>query len=147
MLVVAAHPESPYTSNRSDCRFPTCYDPSDRDALFQRARSLIDPALERGEHILLVGDLNVTQWEPGYRDLARNLQDAHRQAGWGLGVTWGIYSFGPHSSANRQSNAILQLLRIDYMFSSPQVTPLATSTDCSQRGSDHCILYGTSAVE
>jgi exonuclease III len=34
------------------------------------------------------------------------------------------------------------VLRIDYMFSSPNVSPLATSVDCTPRGSDHCIVHG-----
>jgi len=39
------------------------------------------------------------------------------------------------------------LLRIDYMFTSPNVTPLATSTDCTPRGSDHCIVHGEFEVK
>jgi hypothetical protein len=34
------------------------------------------------------------------------------------------------------------LLRIDYLFSSPNVTPLRMSVDCTPEGSDHCVVRG-----
>jgi vancomycin resistance protein VanJ len=37
-------------------------------------------------------------------------------------------------------------LRIDYMFSTARVTPLHLDTDCTPRGSDHCVLLGRFAV-
>ena len=136
-MVVAAHPESSYSSI-GNCRFPDCYDTSERDALFPRIRDLIDPALEQGAHVLLLGDFNVTEREPGYRDLDRGLRDAQQATGAGPGLTW-----GPPLPLPR----IIPLLRIDYLLSSPTVTPLRTTVDCTQRGSDHSVLHGRFAIE
>jgi vancomycin resistance protein VanJ len=144
MLVVAAHPESPYSSN-SDCRFFVCYDTAERDSLTPRIREVIDPALARGERVLLVGDLNTTDREPGYAVLAAGLRDVHRAVGLGWGHSWGIHS-EPWSSDAPIESGVLPLLRIDYMFASPNLLPLTTRTDCHVPGSDHCALWSAFAV-
>jgi exonuclease III len=36
----------------------------------------------------------------------------------------------------------MPLLRIDYLLASPAVTPLSMTTDCTPRGSDHCLVRG-----
>lgn len=133
LLVVAAHPEAP----RVDLADGYGYDPSERDALLPRIRQLIDPTLARGEPVLLAGDLNATEREPAYHELARGLQDAHRRAGAGLGHTWGLAP---------DLGWPLPLLRIDYLFGGPGVTPLRASVDCTPRGSDHCLVQGSFAV-
>lgn len=143
LLVVAAHPESPYSSN-SDCALLVCYDTAERDSLTPRIRELIDPALTAGESVLLVGDLNITDREPGYSELSRGLHDLHRRAGLGWGHSWGIYS-EPASSNAPVTRGVLPLLRIDYIFASPDLIPLGSSVDCSVPGSDHCALQGSFA--
>lgn len=145
LLVVAAHPESPYTSNRSDCRFPACYDTQARDSLTPVIRAVLDPALANNEPVLLIGDLNITDREPQYTDLSRGLQDSHDQAGRGWGLTFGL--FHTESSDNINGNFLLPLLRFDYIFSSPNLVPIRSSVDCSLRGSEHCIVFGTFAVQ
>ena len=137
LLVVAAHTESPYSSI-GRCQLPPCYDTSERDSLVPRIRAVVDPALRRGQRVLLLGDFNVTHRELTYRDLLSGLQDAHRQVGRGTGHTWGIVP---------EIGWRWPLLRIEYLFSSPGVTPLRTGVDCAPRGSDHCILHGSFAID
>jgi endonuclease/exonuclease/phosphatase family metal-dependent hydrolase len=133
LLVVAAHPESPYSSI-GDCRFPRCYDTSRRDSLLPHIREVVDPALRRGERVLVSGDMNTTDREPAYSVLSRGLQDAQRRAGSLFGATWGMVP---------QLRWSLPLLRIDYLFSSPNVVPARLRVDCAPRGSDHCMLHGS----
>jgi endonuclease/exonuclease/phosphatase family metal-dependent hydrolase len=132
LLVIAAHPESPYATH-SPWQFPPVYDARIRDSYIPHIRALVDPALARGEHVLLMGDLNLTEREPAYDEVARGLQDAHLQVGNGSGATWGLIP---------KMNWSLPLLRIDYFLSSPNVTPLDMSVDCTLRKSDHCVLTG-----
>ena len=137
LLVVAAQPEAPY-SMVGRCRVPPCYDTTQRDALLPQIRGVVDPALQRDEHVLLVGDLNTTEREPTYTDLVRGLQDAHQQVGTGWGHTWGLVpEIGWH----------VPLLRIEYLLASPHVTPIQTTVDCAPQGSDHCLLNGRFAIQ
>lgn len=132
LVVFTAHPSPPHTFRRN-CSFIHCYEPTRRDTRIASIRDYVEPYLESGEPFLLVGDFNVTEREPAYRDLVWGLQDAYTVAGAGLGNTW------------RPSQVIwqpLSLLRIDYQFSSPNVTPLRLQEDCAPRGSDHCIIHG-----
>lgn len=127
MLTVAtAHPISPQGGVR--------YDTVGREAMLPYIRQIVDAALARGEPLILMGDFNVTDREPMYRDLASGLRDAHREAGNGWGHTWGPSGSSP------------PLFRIDYVFSGPKVTPIRLSTDCIPRGSDHCIVRGEFAL-
>lgn len=144
VLVVAAHPESPYTSNRNDCRPPWCYDTAQRDSLIPLARAIIDPALARNEAVILAGDLNTTDREPQLNEWGLGLRDAHEQAGWGWGLTWGLHY--DESDEDYTGRYFVPLLRFDHIMSSPALIPLSASTDCSRRGSDHCIVYSTFAV-
>jgi vancomycin resistance protein VanJ len=137
VLVVVAHPSPPSTSGRN-CSSLTCYATAKRDMRIAATRDFVEAALRRGDNLLLVGDFNVTDREPAYNELAVGLRDAHKRVGIGLGNTW-----GPASLMSKS----LPLLRIDYQFSSPNVTPLNTSLDCTPRDSDHCMVYGTFAIE
>lgn len=136
VVVATAHPVNAAPAR---CRAEgwRCFDAAERDLQIQRVRDSLSPFLQRGEPLILVGDFNLTEQEPAYRDLVDGLRDAHREAGAGLGHTW-----VPPWLARRG----LPLLRIDYMFSSPQVTPLRLAPDCARRGSDHCALHGRFAV-
>ena len=82
--------------------------------------------------MLVMGDFNVTEREPGYADLSRGLQDAYAVRGSGTGSTW-----GPKGG---YMGWRIPTLRIDYLLSSPNVVPVSASTDCASRGSDHCIV-------
>ena len=136
LVVVGAHP---YTAkiNLRACPRPRCYDPATRDSQIARIRAFFAPILAQGEPLIVSGDFNVTEREPAYADLSRGLRVVQRQVGWGLGYSWGM---------DPTKNQPIPWLRIDHMFSSPNVTPLHTSVDCTLRGSDHCIVHSTFAV-
>lgn len=133
LRVVTAHPR-PARLSRAPCLSRVCYDPSRRDAQLANIRAFVGRALARGERLLLLGDFNVTDREPAYHDLAAGLQDAYMAVGTGAANTWAPGDVMRHG---------LALLRIDYLFTSPTIRPLRLAVDCTPRGSDHCILYGT----
>jgi endonuclease/exonuclease/phosphatase (EEP) superfamily protein YafD len=133
LLLVAAHTESPYSSN-GRCRFPSCYDTTERDSLLPNIRALVDPALAQQKHILLIGDMNTTEREPAYDELVRGLADTHREIGKGFGNTWGLIP---------ELGWTIPLLRIEYLFHSSNIAPMSMVTDCTLHGSDHCSIEGT----
>lgn len=108
------------------------YDPAYRDDGIARVRALAEPLLRQGEALLIVGDFNVTEREPAYREFA-GLLDVHRDAGSGTGRTW-----RPEWLAGLP----LPILRLDYMWSSPNIRPLRMRVDHTLRGSDHCPILG-----
>ena len=89
--------------------------------------------LDAGEPLVFVGDFNTSEREPAYGDLSAGLQDVYRTVGSGNGSTW---------TQLRLLRLGIPLLRIDYLMASPNVTPLSMTTDCTPRGSDHCIVRG-----
>lgn len=123
---------------RAGMDLPFGYDPSRRDAQIATIRMRAAPMLERGESILLLGDFNITEREPAYHELTSGLQDAHALVGFGTGNSWRPPSI---------KQVPLGLLRIDYLISSMDVTPLRISTDCTARGGDHCIVQGVFEVQ
>jgi len=133
LRAVVAHPPPPYIARAG---FPLVgpYDTSKRDATIAHIRAAIDPYLRDGEPLLLLGDFNVTEREPAYSDLTRDLLDAFALRGEGNGNTWGppalpLFGWTP-------------FLRIDYLLSSRSVVPLSAVTNCTPHGSDHCIVRG-----
>jgi endonuclease/exonuclease/phosphatase family metal-dependent hydrolase len=97
----------------------------------------VDRRVRAGERVLLVGDFNVTDREPGVDRLVAGLHDAHAEVGWGAGASW-----GPPDLRRRG----IALVRIDRMLGGPGVVPTAARTDCRWHGSDHCLLTATLAV-
>jgi endonuclease/exonuclease/phosphatase (EEP) superfamily protein YafD len=135
VTVINAHPLAPKL-NGATCRFMRCYNQGPRDAQISRMRAFIADRMNDAEPLLVLGDLNVTEREAAYRELAAGLQDAHRTVGMGLGHSW-------RPGAVRLPVAAI---RIDYMFSHGPIAPLALTTDCTWRGSDHCLLVGRFAL-
>lgn len=127
VIVAAAHVANPLRTGV--CSWRLCFDPRRRDSDIAAVRSTIDPVLQRGEPLVLLGDFNLTDREPAYRDLTAGLWDAYRTVGGGMGHTWGAVS--PLG---------LPLLRIDYVLGNAAITPLDLQIDCTPRGSDHCGL-------
>jgi len=135
VLVVNAHPIPPRTFG-DGCPLLRCYNRGPRDAQIAAFGALIRELLAGGEPLLLLGDMNVTEREEAYLDLSAGLTDAHRAVGLGFGLTW-------RPGFTRLPAG---LLRIDYMFSGNGLAPLALATDCTWRGSDHCLLVGDFAL-
>ncbi|GCE16966.1 endonuclease/exonuclease/phosphatase family protein [Dictyobacter kobayashii] len=131
MLVVNAHPISAVNTV-----YGCLYCPQRRDNQVKELHQFLQPLLTRGERLLLLGDMNLTDRELAYHDLASGLEDTQLQVGSGSGESWGINSL----------NRVWAVFRIDYMFVSPNIKPLNLDTDCVSRGSQHCILIGQFSV-
>jgi len=132
LTVVNSHPLPGAIETLAPLPIPVDYQPVDRDAAIRRLRAeLVDPLLVDGEPLLLVGDFNTTVREPAFAELATGLIDVQAAVGLGPGSTW---------RPDRVEWLPLGLLRIDHILAGPGVTPLRISTDCTPRGSDHCIV-------
>jgi vancomycin resistance protein VanJ len=136
IVVVAGHPLPARIATVTPLRLPIGFDATERDASITVVRRLLDDA-GPAEHQLLLGDFNVTDREPAYRDLAVGLVDAHAEVGQGTGSSW---------RPARLKHLPLGIVRIDFVFSSPGLRPTSVSTDCTPRGSDHCLIKASLAV-
>lgn len=137
VTVVNAHPMPPRIFAEG-CSPLRCYNTGPRDEQIVALRRFVDELRRRsGDPLILAGDMNVTEREPAYFDLSAGLQDAHRAVGSGFGASWRPDELGVQWG----------LLRIDYLFSAGEIRPLALTTDCSSRASDHCLLVGRFALE
>jgi endonuclease/exonuclease/phosphatase family metal-dependent hydrolase len=134
LTVVVAHPLPAEAEPSAD--LPLHWDAAPRDAEIAFVRAFVDGQVAAGRRVVLAGDFNVTDREPGGRALARGLHDAH-DAGWGPDASWAPL-------AVRRSG--LALVRIDRILGGPGVVPTAFGTDCAFHGSDHCVLHATLAV-
>ena len=135
LTVVTAHPLPPRMGLLGI--LPRRYETGQRDEDLRTIRALVEPALADGRAVVLLGDLNVTDREPGYAELTRGLTDAHLAIGWGPGSTWRPLEFRPLPFG---------ILRIDYLLTGGAARPLALSTDCPGSPADHCALMGSVAV-
>jgi endonuclease/exonuclease/phosphatase (EEP) superfamily protein YafD len=135
VVVAVGHPRNP---TRGDCDPRLlCYDPAVRDTQIRQVRAAVAPFLARGEPLVLVGDFNLTEREPAYRELADGLWDAQRAVADGSGYTWRPFPLARFG---------VPLLRLDYVLGSPATRPLGLTSDCTPRGADHCALTATLAL-
>ncbi len=133
LMVVNSHPLPGAIETLAPLPIPVDYQVSDRDAAIERLRAeLVDPLLGDDVPLLLVGDFNTTVREPAFAELAAGLVDVHAAVGLGPGSTW---------RPDRLEWLPLGLLRIDHVFAGPGIRPRRISTDCTPRGSDHCIVH------
>ncbi len=107
------------------------FDPTNRDIGLRQLRERVDASIASGRDVVLVGDLNLTDRELGYEDIAEGLADSYRVAGSGWGHTW---------RPSRFAWLPFGLLRIDMALASPGLTPVASEPDCTPRRTDHCLL-------
>lgn len=135
LAVLVAHPLP--ARSRPVAGLPLRYRSSFRDAEIAFVRDAADRRVRAGERVLLVGDFNVTDREPGVDRLVTGLHDAHAEVGRGAGSSW-----GPPALRRRG----IALVRIDRVLGGPGVVPTAVRTDCRWLGSDHCLLTATLAV-
>ena len=87
------------------------YDTSIQDEELARLLQEIDGA--EGA-VMVVGDFNMTERSPGYREITRRVVDAYRTAGRGLGNTF-------PDRAVRSVPTPFALIRIDYVFHSREM--------------------------
>jgi endonuclease/exonuclease/phosphatase family metal-dependent hydrolase len=111
-------------------RIPIGIDTARRDADIATIRRAVDADLGHGSSVVVLGDINATDREPAYADLAVGLHDARREVGRWPGLTWrpDFLKWLP-----------LGALRIDYILSSALLVPADYSVNCTTL-SDHCIL-------
>jgi endonuclease/exonuclease/phosphatase family metal-dependent hydrolase len=114
----------------SVARVPVSIDNAERDAAIGEIRTAVAADVDAGRTVLVVGDINTTEREPAYSDLSAGMQDAQRDAGRGLGLTW-----RPHAL----NAPPFGLLRIDYIFSTPDLRASSYDVECTSL-SDHCIV-------
>lgn len=137
VTVVNAHPIPPVTFGEG-CNVLRCYNAGPRDAQIVAVRRFVEGLRQRtGDPLILAGDMNVTEREPAYFDLAAGLRDAHRAAGSGFGTSWRPDALG----------LPFGLLRIDYILADERARPLGLETDCRRRASDHCMLVGSFSID
>ena len=133
--VLDVHPYPPRVTFLS--RVPVGLDTRQRDADLAAIRGLVEAMPDPGA-ALVIGDLNTTPFEPGYRELSEGppestLTNAHGAVGTGTGFTW-----RPSSLEGLK----LGLLRIDHVLTGTWLRPIAVREDCTLPG-DHCRLLVT----
>ncbi len=133
--VLDAHPIAPEITHLGGVPFGL--DTRQRDAELQAIRDTVAALPDPGAALVL-GDLNLTPFEPGYGLLTGGspgppLTDAHEAAGTGTGFTW-----RPTALDRLQ----IGLLRIDHVLSGAWLKPIAVREDCALPG-DHCRLLAT----
>ena len=129
LTVYNAHPRNPDIKwGRWRGRWPYVadFDPTRRDVAVARLADLV--AQERGPLIVL-GDLNLSEHNAGYARLTASLQDAHREAGSGLGNTFPAAPLG-------SIRVPFPLIRIDYVLYSSDLKAV-TAYNGASGGSDH----------
>ena len=124
--VVNVHPRAPELTVSQLLAVPvpilTRYSARGRD------EDLLDLASRVGRiegPLVVMGDFNLSDQHPQYAALTRNLRDAHRERGWGMGFT-----FTPLPRIG------LSTWRIDYVLHSPDLVTLGVEVG-EYGGSDH----------
>ncbi len=85
---------------------------------------LIDRLKDEAAPLIVTGDFNMTEFNDGHRRMTEDLINSFRESGNGLGLTFPADSFSP-------------LIRIDYVFHSPDLRSLNAQVLPSNGGSDH----------
>jgi endonuclease/exonuclease/phosphatase (EEP) superfamily protein YafD len=78
---------------------------------------------------VVAGDFNATPWNDGYRIISAIAQDAWQASGWGPGLTFP----GP----SRRSGRLIPFIRIDHVFSMPDLIPVYAEIGHASHGADH----------
>jgi vancomycin resistance protein VanJ len=104
------------------------YDSTRRSTEVARLVELVDGA---GGPVLVTGDFNLSEYSRDYRSLQARLGDAYRTAGWGFGHT-----FPRAGSFPKSLPAPWPVVRLDYVWHSPELRPIAAHVGPSG-GSDH----------
>ena len=95
--------------------------------------------------LILMGDLNTTDQSENYQYIANHLVDSHVVAGQGLGLTYPepdvVYTLMPSLDARLQW--VPPMLRIDYIFVSPDWQVKVAEVVADGYGSDHRPVMAT----
>ncbi len=104
------------------------------------SQALADEIATRNEPTVVVGDFNSTDQSDAYALLRGQLQDAHRQAGWGFGHTFPAYR-----GHFRRIPILPRLVRIDMVRYTDDFVALTSQVSRSYGESDHHPLLATLA--
>lgn len=118
-------------------RFPLPVYAVQFNALRRREVEAFLPALRTlaREPLVVAGDLNLTDQTPEYRGLrGAGLRDAHREAGWGLGLT---FPARPKLFSLGAPLPLPSLIRIDYVLHSSHFATRRAWVPHDETGSDH----------
>jgi endonuclease/exonuclease/phosphatase family metal-dependent hydrolase len=96
-----------------------------RAAQWRLLRAHVARSYPTAHHLIVAGDFNTLDTEPLYRTLRGSMVDAFAAAGEGYGATFPTEPTSP-----------IPLVRIDYVFASPQLVPLIARV-LPQAASDH----------
>jgi len=110
------------------------YRTAERDAA---AAELAAGLSQLGRPVVLAGDFNMTASSRSYDLVAARFEDSFREAGWGFGHTY--------PTRLRGLGIALPLLRIDYIFHSPELVALRAAVG-ADGGSDHLPLVADLAL-
>jgi vancomycin resistance protein VanJ len=91
--------------------------------------------------LIMMGDFNTGDREPGYDVLASDLHDAFAETGWGFGFTF------PNHKRMGPITIPVPLVRIDYIWTRGSVVPVASHVTCDAGGSDHCMVVADLRIE
>lgn len=98
--------------------------------LLQQAAAVSGP-------VIVLGDFNMSDQSRAYAAMSAVLQDGFREAGIGLGWTF------PNNFYLAGVRIPFPLVRIDYVFHSPQLAATSARVNCIAGQSDHCaVLVG-----
>jgi endonuclease/exonuclease/phosphatase (EEP) superfamily protein YafD len=84
--------------------------------------------------LIMMGDFNTGDREPGHTVLASDLRDAFGETGTGFGFTF------PNHKRMGPITIPIPLVRIDYIWTRSSVVPVAAHVNCDDGGSDHCMV-------
>ena len=139
VTIVHVHPPQPTIRYASwgPIPLPANFDVGDTQRTLRAAIGELGAPGRFPNPALVVGDFNVSDRQPFYRELRRRFGDAYRQAGWGFGFTFPNAPFDPHFfGVHTVSLPLVPLARIDYVLSSDAWVTVAAHTG-NMPGSDH----------
>jgi vancomycin resistance protein VanJ len=90
--------------------------------------------------LILMGDFNTGDREPGRAVLAAELHDAFGETGSGFGFTF------PNHKRMGPITVPFPLVRIDYIWTGGSVVPIAAHVNCDDGGSDHCMVVADLSI-
>lgn len=137
VIVYNIHAWFPLNDNEG-AWLPLRYDETERNA---QIRDLMDLIAAEEAPVLLIGDLNLTEWSRVYHRIAAQLTDSYRSAAWGIGATWPV---GDGTNEDL-GGGYPRLFRLDYVWHSDSITSLSATVGASL-GSDHLPLLVDIAI-
>ena len=108
----------------------------------EEARLWRDRVAQHDGPVIVAGDLNATDQNLSYRLLAAELQDAHRQAGQGLGHTWPAYR-----GWVGRIPLVERMWRVDYVLASEEWQVASSRVDRRGSGADHLPVVADLVLE